>query len=186
MLPKRNLSEDSVSLEIDLEKMFGKKITDPALRRNIAESFIDIILKRTSNGQGVNGNGQVVTFPKYSKTYIESDEFKAFDKSPGEINLKLTGSMLASVDLLADRADAIAIGIDNEDAPKAYNHIVGDTVKKRPFLGLTSNDIEKVKQEYSEQVGSDKIVSVADVFEMRDLARLANIVGARGKTKVTP
>lgn len=184
MLPKRSLSEDEVSLEIDLTKMFGKRIVDPALRRNIAESFIDIILKRTDSGYGVDGNGRQVKFPKYSETYIESDEFKAFDKEPSQVNMKLTGSMLASIDLLSERPEAIRIGIDNEEAPKAFNHITGDTVKKRPFLGLTSDDIEKVKQEYSKEVSGDNPITVADIFEQRNLAKIANIFSSSAKKTI--
>ena len=90
--------------------------------------------------------------------------------------MKLTGSMLASVDLIGDRADKIEIGIDNEEAPKAYNHIVGDTVPARPWLGLTPKDLEKVKKEYANDVGSDTAITVADIFNRKNLARLANIV----------
>lgn len=180
MLPKRNFSESSVSLEIDLEKMFGKKIADPGLRRNIAESLIDIILKRTESGYGVAGNGAEVKLKSpYSKMYTESAEFMAFDKSKTHVNMKLTGSMLASVDLIKDRANVIEIGIDNEDAAKAYNHLVGDTVPRRPWLGLTSSDIEEVKAEYKSEIKKDEPVTVKDIFTQSNLSRLANIVSNR-------
>jgi len=177
MQAKRILSQDKVALEIDLEKLFGKKITDPGLRRNIAEDLISIVEERTLSGQGVNGNGSVVKLKSpYSKEYIDSPEFKAFGKKKNQVNMKLTGSMLASVDLIGDRADKIEIGIDNEEAPKAYNHIVGDTVPARPWLGLTPKDLEKVKKEYANDVGSDTAITVADIFNRKNLARLANIV----------
>lgn len=177
MQAKRILTLDKVALEIDLEKLFGKKIVDPALRRNIAEDLISIIEDRTLSGNGVNGNGSEVKLKSpYSDEYIKSPEFKAFGKDKKKVNMKLTGSMLASVDLIGDHSSKIQIGIENEDAPKAYNHMTGDTVPVRPFLGLTSKDLDKIKQEYSKDVGADTAITVADIFNRNDLARLANIV----------
>ena len=180
MLPKRRFSENSVGLEIDLQKMFGKKITDPALRRSVAESLIEKILSRTESGKGVQANGEVVKLKSpYSKMYADSIEFKAFGKEKSKVNMKLTGSMLASVDLINDNKETIEIGIDNEEAPKAYNHLVGDTVPKRPWLGLTSDDIEKTKQEFKSEVSGDEPITAKDIFERTNLAKLINIVSSR-------
>lgn len=185
MLPKRLLSEEKVSLEIDLKKLFGKEVQSASLRRNIAESLIEKIIQRTESGQGVNGNGKEVDLiSPYSKDYVDSPEFKAFGKKKNKVNMKLTGSMLASVDLIDDRADKLEIGIDNEEAPKAYNHIVGDTVPKRPWLGLTADDLDEVKKEYADDVGA-KSVTVADIFSGNDLARLARII-SRQKIEFEP
>jgi hypothetical protein len=176
MKPKRNLSQDKVSLEIDLEKMFGKKIVDPGLRRNIAESLISKIEERTADGKGVNGNGSEVKLHKYSKEYMASPEYKAFNKD-GTVNMKLTGSMLASIDLIADDKNKIEIGIDNEEAPKAYNHMVGETFKyPRPFLGLTAGDIDDVASEYESDVNKDSKITAKDIFDRTNLATIARIV----------
>jgi len=178
MIPKRNLSEDKVSLTIDLKKLFGKPINDSVTRREIAEDLIDIINKRTAGGGGVNGSGKEVDLiSPYSESYAASDEFKAFGKKKNKVNMKLTGSMLASVDMISEDKNTIEIGIDNEEAPKAYNHIVGDTVPKRPFLGLTSDDLNKVRDKYADS--ETESMSVADIFEGKDLARLVNIIGGR-------
>lgn len=192
---------DKVSLEIDVEKLFGKKITDPGLRRNIAESLIDKINERTASGKGVNGNGSEVKLKApYSAKYAggteidkngvkhhydPSPEFKAFGKKKNEVNMKLTGSMLASIDLISDSAKKIEIGIDNEEAPKSYNHMVGDTVPQRPFLGLTSDDLEEVKSEYADQVASDDIITAADIFDRRKLTLLTNIITRSFKPKIS-
>lgn len=180
MIPKPPIVEkDKVSLEIDLEKLFGKKIVDFDLRRIIAEDLISIIEERTSRGYGVTRSGNEVKLKKYSKEYVASDEFKAFGKSADQVNMKLTGSMLASIDLISSRADKIEIGITDEtEAAKAYNHMTGDTVKPRPFFGLTSKDLSKIKAEYKKDVeASGGPITVADIFTAKDLARLANIVG---------
>lgn len=187
MLPVRKFSESSVSLEVDLEKMFGKKVVDPALRRNIGEALIDIVLKRTEAGYGVTNGGDEVKLKGYSAEYIASDEFKAFGKSKGKVNMTLTGSMLASVDILTNNAKTISIGIENEEAPKAFNHLTADTIKtKRPWLGLTSTDIESVRKEYEKEVGKDQAITVKDIFELSNLSKIANIVGARNKIGFKP
>ena len=173
---------DKVSLEIDVEKLFGKKITDPGLRRNIAESLISKIEDRTAKGQGVDGNGSVVKLKSpYSKMYSDSPEFKAFGKKKTEVNMKLTGSMLSSIDMINENSKSIEIGIANEEAPKAFNHMTGDTVPQRPFLGLTSGDLDSVKEEYKDEVGSDHPITVADVFERKRLADLARFVMNKNK-----
>jgi hypothetical protein len=184
MLAKSNFEENEVSLEIDLVKMFGEPVKDSAIRRAIAEEFISIINKRTKSGYGVSKSGSEVELTKYSPEYINSLEFKAFGKKADQVNMKLTGSMLASIDLIDDSSKALSIGIDNEEAPKAFNHLTGDTVKKRPFLGLTADDIEKVKSKYENKIVSK--TSVADIFTGHNLARLFEIFSGDRPTKVKP
>jgi hypothetical protein len=180
--PKRNISIDKVSLEIDLEKLFGKKIVDPGLRRNIAEALISKIDDRVSSGKGVDGNGSLVKLKApYSKMYAESPEFKAFGKSKNQVNMKLTGSMMASIDMISDSGSKIEIGIDNEESAKAYNHMVGDTVPRRPFLGLTSDDIDSVANEFKDSVVSDEKITAKNIFDRTNLAKIANIVMSANK-----
>lgn len=181
MLAKRKLDEKEVSLEIDLKKLFGTNVTDPSLRRSIAESLIETINKRTEKGDGVDGNGSIVKLQSpYSKAYSESLEFKAFGKKKNKVNMTLTGSMLSSIDLIDDTRSSIIIGINNEEAPKAYNHMTGDTVPKRPFLGLTSKDLDKVREEFSDAVDVVEPITAEDIFGGRNIARLVNIITGRG------
>lgn len=178
MIPKRILSKDEVSLEIDLEKLFGKKVVDSSDRREIAESLIEIIEKRTSGGEGVNGRGSVVDLKApYSEMYSNSPEFKAFGKKKNKVNMKLTGSMLSSIDLVSEDSKKIRIGIDNEEAPKAYNHMTGDTVPARPFLGLTSDDLDRVRDKYEKKILGP--ITAKDIFEKTNLSRIANIISSR-------
>lgn len=180
MIPKRKLSEAEVSLEIDIKKLFGKSVNDAAIRRAIGESLIDKINKRAEAGNGVDGKGQEVKLlAPYSEAYSKSLEFKAFGKKKNKVNMKLTGSMLSSIDLIDESSSSLKIGIDNEEAPKAYNHMVGDTLPKRPFLGLTSKDLEDVKKEFAEEVKSLEPVTAKDIFERRNLARLATLISNR-------
>lgn len=177
---KRNLSQSEVSLEIDLKKAFGKSVNDPAIQRSIAESFIQKILDRTAKGIGVDGNGQEVKLKSpYSKEYTESLEFKAFDKSKNKVNMQLTGSMLSSIDLISVNNGIMTIGIENEDAPKGYNHMVGDTVPQRPFLGITDKDIEDIKKEFA-PVLTEKLTA-ADIFDNARFARIAQLFSSKGR-----
>jgi hypothetical protein len=176
---KPTINQGEVSNTIDLEQVFGAKISDTDTRRLIAESLIEKIVKRTESGKDVNGKG----FAKYSKEYVDSLEFKAYDKSAGKINMKLTGSMLASVDVLDDSSTKIKIGIDNEDAPKAFNHQTGDTVKKREFFGVTQKDIDEVKKEFTsdiQSVSDAKKFSVADMFNQSTFSRVFQELKKRG------
>ena len=87
----------------------------PAQRRRIAEELIDVMITRTEEGVGVYGNPndprslKKRRFPGYSDTYINSLDFKIAGKSPGSVNLKLSGDMLAAIELLEDKGDKLVI-----------------------------------------------------------------------------
>lgn len=92
-------------------------------------------------------------FAKYSPNYIKSAPFKAFDKSKGEVNLELSGDMLGLMDIVGESRNSVTIGWGDEDQiPKAFNHITGDTVKKRDFFGLTKEDLDSLKSEFLPKV----------------------------------
>lgn len=172
MIPKRILDEDKVALEIDLKKLFGANVTSKSLRESIAEDLIAVIEKRTASGGGVNGKGQEVELQApYSEEYAGSLDFKAFNKKKNKVNMKLTGSMLASLDLIDEQGSKITIGIDNEEAPKAHGHMTGadGRLPVRPFLGLTADDLEDVRKEYEDQVLEPKI-KFKDLIKADDLA----------------
>lgn len=182
MRVKRLLNTEEVSLEINIKKLFGKTVNDSALQRSIAESLIGRILDRTSKGKGVDGNGYEVKLKgPYSTEYVDSLEFKAFDKSKNKINMKLTGSMLSSVDLISATPEYIRIGIDNEDAPKAFNHMTGDTpnMPVRPFLGLTDDDLQSVRKEFEPAIKGK--ISAADIFDASKFAKIANLFKGSGR-----
>lgn len=146
------LSQDEVSQTIDLKEVFGVSLTgNEALKQVIGQALIDRIIQRTESNKSVTG-GQL---KKYSKEYIESDEFKAFDKSAGDVNMKLTGDMLGTLDIIDSSGSKIKLGWDDSTQnAKAYNHNVGDTVPKRAFFGVTKSDIDSVKREFADEVNS--------------------------------
>lgn len=141
---KRQLSQSEVYFELDLVELFGE--TPPIdVALSFGQDVIDAILERTESGIDRNDR----RFARYSKEYVESDAFQDFRKSPSDVNLKLTGNMLSQLDIVQLTSDTIRIGVrDSGEAPKAFNHITGDTVPARDFLGLPDDEIDIIAERY--------------------------------------
>jgi hypothetical protein len=149
-IPGLTLSIDNVSQTIDLGELFDVDLSNNReMRMAIAQAIIDRIKERTEEGKDVRGNA----FAKYSKNYIGSDEFAAFDKSASDINMTLTGNMLAQLDVIEDDSNSITIGWDDStEIKKAYNHNVGDTVTRRQFFGITAQELNDIQKEFSSEL----------------------------------
>lgn len=143
---------DEVSQWVNLKDIFGIDFKDSeALKKAIGQRLIDKMVDRT-NSQ-LNNKNEPFKKNTYSPAYENSLKFKAAGKSKTKVNLKLTGDMLASMDIIKTRANTIKLGIDDfEEAPKAYNHQTGDTVPARPFFGLTNKEINEVKSEFKDDI----------------------------------
>lgn len=147
------VKKNRVEQTIELKELFrGVDLSNRDLKEFIGEAIIEYMRERTLSGQGVrfseDGKGSSVTFKKYSKAYTESDDFKAFGKSKNEVNLKLTGDMLGLMDIVDVGKDTITIGWNDEDqVPKAFNHITGDTVPARPFFGVSKSELNELAKE---------------------------------------
>lgn len=111
----------------------------------IAQDIIDFIVKRTEEGKNKDNRN----FPKYSAEYVKSLDFKNAGKSKGNVNLKLSGDMLAALKVLEVKRSKVIIGFDNgtPENGKADGNIRGtygnasSTGKKRDFLGITMKDL---------------------------------------------
>lgn len=141
------LSENEVSQTIDLKELFGTSLSgSQALKEAIAQDIIDLIVERTESGKSVTGGNLK---KPYSKQYQESLEFEVFGKEANEVNMKLTGNMLGTLDVLENSGSKIKIGWnDGTESAKAYNHNVGDTVPKRPFFGINQTELNQIKKKY--------------------------------------
>jgi len=134
----------------------------PLEREAIAQEIVDFIVERTLKGKDKDN----VNFKGYSRSYIKSLDFKIAGKSPSNVNLKLSGDMLASLKVLnTKRAGSVTVGFDASDTEnngKAEGNIKGTygslkktkkdpktglpvprENKKRDFLGITKNDLDK-------------------------------------------
>lgn len=146
---KIKLSESEVSQTVDLKELFGPSLEgNEGLAQTIAQAMIDKIIERTESGKDINGKA----FKPYSKMYKDSLEYESFGKT-SDVNLKLTGQMLGTLDVLETNESKVTIGWnDGTESAKAYNHNVGDTVPKRQFFGLTDAELESIRREFVAQV----------------------------------
>lgn len=143
---------DEVSQEIDLSE-YG--IEDDVTALLIGQDMIDLIKERTREQNKSVHNRSLAD---YSDSYIESDEFEAFNKSENDVNLTLTGDMIDSLDVISYSPTKIKIGWEDElNNAKAYGHITGmeghpwleGKVKKRDFFGVSKSDLEKIISKYA-------------------------------------
>lgn len=150
----RDISEQtSVELEVKLPELFdGQLVPDSSrLREAIGQEVIDIIRERTQDKQR-SWTGS--SFKKYSDEYAESIEFKADGKDQGEPNLTASGDMLGLLTVL-DSGDAGVVKIgwtDDLQSQKAHGHITGAVGVKRDFMGLTSDEVSRIRQKFSPEL----------------------------------
>jgi len=142
--------KDAVYQKFNLKEIFGVDFSDKReLKEAIGQAIIERIIERTESGEFRPGAKPSAKADRYSESYAESVNFKAAGKSKNKVNMSLNGDMLGLMDIVDQTSNTITIGWDDEtENAKAYNHNVGDTVPKRPFFGLSSSEITKLKQEF--------------------------------------
>lgn len=136
-------------IKIPIRKKFK-----PQERELIAQEVIDYIVNRTKSGKDKKEN----PFPGYSKSYIQSDDFKIAGKSRSRVDLTLTSEMLDSLKLLSHKPGELTIGYDKSDSKlngKVEGNIKGTygnptplRGKKRDFLGITAKKKAQIQDQY--------------------------------------
>jgi hypothetical protein len=156
--PKVSLKK--IEQEIDLAEFLPDVdfSSERSLKEAIGQAIIDHIASRTEDGEGMSfgagGQGRPVSLKSpYSKTYADSLEFKAAGKKRTKVNMHLTGDMLASMDLDPGADSKIKVFIAEDEVPKAYNHITGDTVPKRPWFGVNKSEVKDIVAKFKDQTG---------------------------------
>lgn len=123
-------------------------------RELLGEEIVEFIRKRSS--QGLDKDNK--KFPKYSKEYINSLDFKNAGKKKTPVNLELSGDMLAAMDVISHKKGSILVGFENgtDENDRAEGNITGsygrdpNPAKARDFLGVKKGDLKDlVKQEQS-------------------------------------
>lgn len=177
--PKVTLEE--VSQQIDLNKLVGSDISeDEQLVLKIGQKIIDYIEERVDDGLGY---GRTKLKSPYSDAYANSLNFKAAGKSQSDVNMKLSGDMMASIDIIEVNGSKITIGIDDPDqVPKAFNHQTGDTVPKRPFFGVTNDELKQyVLSEFKDEIRAKRTTSAEEqsrlISAIRGIRTLAEFLG---------
>lgn len=148
------VDEDLVAQEFDLEELLGVDLSnEESLAEEIGQDIVDFIQERAANGQGIGG--KELRSP-YSKAYSKSIEFELFGKSEDEVNMRLTGDMLDSIEVLGFDNNVLTVGISGGEAPKAHGHMTGKngTVPKmkREFFGLSKSEIAEITDRYQDQI----------------------------------
>ena len=145
----------------------------PEEREAIAFDIISFIQERSKDGKGKDGK----KFPKYSKDYTGSLDFKNAGKSKSRVDLTLSGDMLDSIDLLSDTAGSLTIGIDGDDEAHgraegnirgSYGKSTGSKSKARDFLALSRTEINTILKNYpidDEEKREEQVVSFFAAME---------------------
>lgn len=121
-------------------------------REAIAAEIISYVRTRTLSGKDMNNK----SFKGYSKGYIRSTDFKAANKSKGQVNLRLSGDMLAYMELVKNQTGKLVIGYgdENPQAGKAEGNHIGSYGKTansknaRPFLGIDPKTLSGILAKY--------------------------------------
>lgn len=148
---KIKLTEDEVSQTIDIKKVLGDSSEIDSVSEAFAQALIDKMVERTQEGRDVNGK----LFPKYSTSYVNSLPFKVFGKSKNDVNMTLTGDMLASIEPEIDQGKIKLSVTGSENILKAFAHMTGykghpvlDGKPKREFFGVSDAELEKIKRKF--------------------------------------
>jgi hypothetical protein len=186
------VTKKTIEQEIDLFEIFGVDMTDaPALKAQIGQAIIDRIVERTESGKGLrfssSGSATEVDLKSpYSKAYQKTREFKAAGKKADEITMELTGDMVASVDIMPGAGRKIKIGItDDLQVLKAFNHITGDTVPKRPWFGISKAELKEIGQQFKSDIDSLATKDLTTDSQQALLDLLDGISDSSGRGVVT-
>jgi hypothetical protein len=150
---------------------------NPSARLALAQEIIDAIIERTRK-ENVDKDGNA--FPKYTKSYINSPEFKAAGKSKRRVDLSLSGDMLAELKLLNHVPGELTIGFEkgSQENAKAdgnirgtYGKERGNSSKARNFLGISRQDLAAIRDKFP----------LDDMAQLRARIKELDIMGKKAK-----
>lgn len=133
------------------------------IRRRIGREIVRRIRQRTESGIDKNG----AQFKGYSEAYQQSLDFRIAGKSPGQVNLKLSGDMMTALEVI-DTADGfVTVGItDAEDQAKAHGHLTGaeGRLPIRDFLGLPEGDLKNIVERFPVETSTERAQRTQDLL----------------------
>ncbi len=149
-MKKPKISIDNIEQEIDLSEFINFDFSDErALKEMIGQALVDKIVARTESGTAYGG--RKLKSP-YSKSYVDSLQFKAAGKKKTKVNMELTGDMLASVNIKSGDKSKIKLTVAEDQCPKAFNHITGDTVPRRNWFGVTQGEVKDILRQFMPEI----------------------------------
>jgi hypothetical protein len=152
-------------------------LADPTFKNLFGKMVIDEIVKRTEGGIDRFGAG----FAAYSKSYINSDVFKIYQKD-SHVNLHLSGEMLASLKIEGQGNSLTVELIGDENKAKAHGHVYGIRRKggsrvKRDFLGLPDDVLSELMNEAMKIARNDAYQAAVEYFDNTTMADFFGQVG---------
>jgi len=128
---------NSTTSSAALKRAAASTLSDASFRREFGRRLVDRITQRTQSGIDMKGS----PLAAYKKSYVKSLEFEIYGKKEGEVNLTLTGEMLASMDVKDTPPRKVVIGFQSDlQNDKAHGHVYGGGYKRslpvRNFFGL--------------------------------------------------
>jgi hypothetical protein len=119
----------------------------------VADLIIERIVDRTQQGKDKNNRQWSGKAARYSDSYKDSLDFKIAGKSPGKVDLQLSGDMLAALSVLDKTRRSVTIGFEpgSEENAKADGNIRGTYGQSKPipgkardFLGITDRELDNI------------------------------------------
>lgn len=128
---------NSTTSSAALKRAAASTLSDASFRREFGRRVIDRIVERTQSGIDQNG----APLAAYSSSYKKSLAFEVYGKNAGEVNLTLTGEMLASFEVKGTPARKVVMGfLSKLQNNKAHGHVYGGghkgSLPVRDFFGL--------------------------------------------------
>ena len=150
-------TKSKMEITIDFKEDLGvEEINDSVIRDQVGQAIIDLIIDRTQSGKTMDGG----SFASYSPKYAQKKGVGV-----GDVDLTLTSDMLDSLDIIRSNSNSITIGVDQSDqVPKAYNHQVGDTLPKRPWLGVNKDELSDLAEAFSSELEPGPSIPVESNF----------------------
>jgi hypothetical protein len=108
------------------------------MKEQFIEKAINVINDRTVGGTSISGK----SFKRYSKEYAK-------EKGSTHVNLLLDGDMLNATDGEDISRDKVKlfVGGDTVQTLKSFNHNVGDTLPRRTYFGLQTQEAKAIVEE---------------------------------------
>jgi hypothetical protein len=160
------ITQDQVTKEIDLQipDVIPEGVANE-IKRDVGDYVTVAILDYVGQGQSPVRGGK--KFKQLSKDY--ADDEKGGRREP---NLELNGDMLGAL-TYKTTDKGIEVGIfDSSQAPKAYNHNVGDTLPKRAFIPQPKESfVGEIEKGIRELVNKRIVESALGEFEPRPQPR---------------
>lgn len=171
---------------------FSEILRTDSAKNSFGRRVIQKIKENTANNKDKNGDP---FYPStYSKGYRKSLKFRIYGKDKDDVNMKLTGKMLASMDIMDTDSTSVTIGFNQPaQEAKAEGHILGtgnnNSLPIRDFFGLQDEEYNKIMKKIIKDEGEtlvkDFVIesAISGILELRaglNAAEIAELTALGG------